>query len=153
MVIGALVVIGAGIGIGAQVVGRQKAKRAASSRKREQKKEEEENVRYILQVSADHVTVTPDSPALLRVTTWKIVGESPPVPAPETTITITVPPGSEGLSVSPSTGAGSVESGISISSPVEKSPVLLTVTAAVGTSSVSTQVRVEIPREYIMEFF
>lgn len=152
VLIGALVVIGAGIGIGAQVLGRQKAKRAAPRGKKEQK-EDKEKVRYILQLSSDHVTVTPDSPALLRITTWKVIGENPPVPAPEATITLTVPPGTEGLSVSPASGAGFIETRIYLSSPIGKSPVFLTVSASVGKSSESTQVRVEIPKEYIMEFF
>jgi hypothetical protein len=97
--------------------------------------------------------VTPDARASLTVTTWKIVGDNPPVPAPEAAITLTVPPGNGGLSVAPAAGQGSLTATLSLAAPVERSPVLLTVTAAVGKSAESAQVRVDIPQEYIMEFF
>ena len=81
------------------------------------------------------------------------MGTSPPAPAPEAAITLTVPAGNEGLSVQPASGTGSVEASVALVSQVAKSPVLITVTATAGKSSVTAQVTVEIPAEYLMEFF
>jgi UDP-N-acetylmuramoylalanine-D-glutamate ligase len=46
-----------------------------------------------------------------------------------------------------------VEASVALVSQVAKSPVLITVTATAGKSSVTAQVTVEIPAEYLMEFF
>jgi len=151
VIIGAIAVIGGGLAIGAKKLAGGKGKQPSGEKKKEKK--EQEKVRYILQLSADRVTVTPAAPAHLTVTAWKIVGTSPPAPAPEASITLTVPAGNEGLSVQPASGTGSVEAGIALVSQVAKSPVLITVTASAGKSSVSAQVTVEIPAEYLMEFF
>jgi hypothetical protein len=123
------------------------------TREKKKKEKEPEKVRYILQLSKDRVTITPEATAHLKVTAWKIVGENPPAPAPEAGITLTLPAGNEGLSIQPASGTGSVETSIALVSQVSKSPVSITVTASAGKSSVSAQVTVEIPAEYLMEFF
>ena len=147
VIIGVLVVLGGGLALGIKKFSTHKVS------EKEEEKNEKEQTRYILQLSTDHVTVTPDSPARLNVTAWKIVGSRSPAPAPEAAITLTVAAGNEGLSVSPSSGTGSVQVTISLVSQVAKSPVLVTVTASAGKSSVSSQVVVDIPAEYLMEFF
>ncbi|HPA07893.1 MAG: hypothetical protein KA094_01430 [Methanoregulaceae archaeon] len=152
VIIGAIAVIGGGLAIGAKKLAGGKGEKDTREKKKKEKKEPEK-VRYILQLSTDRVTVTPDSAASLKVTAWKIVGTSPPAPAPEAAITLTVPAGNEGLSVQPASGTGSVEASVALVSQVAKSPVLITVTASAGKSSVSAQVTVEIPAEYLMEFF
>lgn len=148
VIIGAIAIIGGGLAIGAKKLG-SKGKPTSDDKK----KKEKEKVRYILQLSTDHVTVTPEATAHLKVTAWKIAGESPPAPAPEAAITLTLPAGNEGLSIQPASGTGSVETSVALVSQVAKSPVMITVTASAGKSSVSAQVTVEIPAEYLMEFF
>jgi hypothetical protein len=148
VIIGAIAVIGGGLAIGAKKLG-SKGKPTSDDKK----KKEKEKVRYILQISTERLTVTPDASAHLKVTAWKIVGENPPAPAPEATITLKVPAGNEGLSIQPASGTGSVEASVALVSQVSKSPVMITVTATAGKSSVSAQVTVEIPAEYLMEFF
>jgi hypothetical protein len=150
VIIGAIAIIGGGLAIGAKKLAGGKKEKPSEEKK---KKKEPEKVRYILQLSADHLTVTPDSAAPLKVTAWKIVGERPPAPAPEAAITLTIPAGNEGLSLRPASGAGSVEASIALISQVAQSPVPITVTASAGKSSVTSQVMVEIPAEYVMEFF
>jgi hypothetical protein len=151
VIIGAIAVIGGGLAIGAKKLAGGKGKPDSGDKKKKEK--EPEKVRYILQLSTDHLTITPEAPAHLKVTAWKIVGENPPAPAPEAGITLTVPAGNEGLLVQPVSGNGSVETSVALVSQIAKSPVLITVTASAGKSSVSAQVTVEIPAEYLMEFF
>jgi len=151
VIIGAIAVIGGGLAIGARKLAGGKGEKDTGEKKKKEK--EPGKVRYILQLSNDRVTVTPDSNARLKVTAWKIVGENPPAPAPEAAISLTIPAGSEGLSVQPASGTGSMETSIALVSQVAKSPVPITVTATAGKSSVTAQVTVEIPAEYLMEFF
>ncbi|HUU75691.1 MAG TPA: hypothetical protein VMW63_06330 [Methanoregulaceae archaeon] len=154
VIVGALVIIGGGLAVGAKVLGKSKEKgtEPVTPGKKKEKKEKEQ-VRYILQLSADHLTVTKDAPAHLTVTAWKISGNTPPAPAPEAALTLTVPADDKGLSVQPASGNGSVTSGVSLVSQVSKNPVTITVTASAGKSSVSAQVTVEIPADYVIEFF
>jgi hypothetical protein len=150
VIIGAGALIGAGLVLGAKKLG-AKGKPAPDDKKKEER--EEEKVRYILQLSTDHLTVTPETAARLKVTAWKVVGTRPPAPAPEAAIALSVPAGNEGLSVRPASGTGSVEAVVALTSAVSTSPVVITVTASVGKSAESAPVTVEIPAEYLMEFF
>ena len=151
VIIGAIAVIGGGLAIGAKKLAGGKGEKTSGEKKKKEK--EPEKVRYILQLSSDRLTVTPDSTGHLKVTAWKIVGESPLAPAPEAALTLTVPAGNDALSVRPNSGTGSVDAIVALVDQVAKSPVPITVTAAAGKSSVSSQVMVEIPHEYLMEFF
>jgi len=147
VIIGMLVILVGGLALGTKKFGKQKNSEKIDERNKK------EQIRYILQLSTDRVTVTPDSPAKLEVTAWKVVDSRPPVPAPEAAITLAITAGNEGLSVTPTSGTGSVQATITLLSQVSKSPVLVTVTASAKNSSVSSQVTVEIPAEYLMEFF
>lgn len=150
VIIGAAAIIGAGAVIGAKKLG---AKGKTIPEKKKKEENGEEKVRYILQLSSDHLTVTPDTPASLKVTAWKVIGTRPPAPAPEAAITLAAPAGGGGLSIQPASGTGSVEVVIALANGVRTSPVIITVTAAVGKSAESAPVTVDIPAEYLMEFF
>jgi hypothetical protein len=153
VIVGALAVLGAAGFAGAKLLGGKKKTAAAGKPEEKKKKKEQEKVRYILQLSTDRLTVTADATAHLTVTAWKIIGDTPSAPAPEAAITLTIPPEDRGLSVQPPSGQGTVEASVSLVSQVSRNPVTITVTASAGKSSISSTVTVEIPADYVMEFF
>lgn len=71
---------------------------------------------------------------------------------PEAALILMVPD-DEGLSIQPESGNRSVDAAFSLISRVSKNPVIINAKAMVGRRSVSAWVTVEIPNDYLMEFF
>jgi hypothetical protein len=148
LVIGAIGAIGVGAVVGAKLLGGKKpapVTRETTGQKEEKKKEKkkEESVTYILQLSANKLSVTAEQSASLTVTVWKKVGENPPVPEPGAVVTVENPANS-GLSVSPSSGNSPLQSEVVLAGETKEPTVTLGITATAGGSIKKAEVTVTI---------
>jgi hypothetical protein len=156
LVIGAIGAIGVGAVAGAKLlVGKKPAPvTGETARKKEDKKKEkkkDESVTYILQLSANKLSVMTDQSASLTVTVWKKVGESPPVPEPGAFVTIENSPTS-GLSVAPSSGNSPLQSRIALAGEPKEATATLGITATAGGSIKKAEVTVDISGKTRIEF-
>jgi|GEM_PF-1668789 len=157
LVIAAIGVLGVGAVIGAKLLGGKKpapvtpgtASEGGEKEKKEKKKEEP--VTYILQLSANHVSVTPDEPASLTVAVWKKVGDRPPVPEPGAVVTVENPADS-GLSVTPSTGNSPLQAEIALAGEMKRPSVQLGITATAGGTMRKAEVTVDVSSKTRIEF-
>ena len=136
LVIGAIGVLGVGAVIGAKLLGGKKPApvtpgTAGQKDEKEKEKKKEESVTYILQLSANDVSVTPDEPVSLSVAIWKKVGDSPPVPEPGAVVTVENPADS-GLLVTPLTGNSPLKAEIALAGEMKRPSVILGITATAG---------------------
>jgi hypothetical protein len=156
LVIGVIGVLGVGVVVGAKLLGGKKpdpVTPGTAGQKEEKKKEKkkEESVTYILQLSANHVSVTPDESASLTIAVWKKVGDSPPVPEPGAFVTLENPADS-GLSVTPSKGNSPLQAEIALAGEMKRPSVTLGITATAGGTTKKAEVTVDVSSKTRIEF-
>jgi len=151
IVVGTLGVLGAGAIAGAKILGGKKTAPATDDKGSEKEKKKKEPVTYILQLSANHLSVSSEEPASLSVTVWKKTGDKPPAPASDAVVTISNPPGS-GLSVTPFTGNSPLRAEIAQTGDAKKPSVVLGITASAGGTTKKAEVTVDVSGRTKIEF-
>jgi hypothetical protein len=116
-------------------------------------KKQQEEVRYILQMSTDTVRVGAGTPAEVRIAAWKQAGSSPPVPAPEATIWLVLPPSVPELTVVPMRGSGSITPRLSVTKPPSAKTATVAVHASAGTQEFVATLVVEFDDDARIVFY
>jgi len=101
-----------------------------------------------LGVNKNSLEVKPRQQVPLYIQVWRIPPDGIPVPAPEATIQVWVPPSPAGLVVSPGAGQGRLECVFSIPKPTLCADLLATVTASAAGTTARAQVKVSITPVY-----
>jgi len=136
-----------------------KAVKGKPEQKGPKKKAQPSPIRYILQLSTNKVRIMPGNPVGVTITAWKVVGDSPPVPAPEASIEFLPPHDMPELQITPIRGSGSLESMFSVrketGEAAAKGPrtAKVTVTAAADKTSTRAEIEVELTGVYSIEFY
>jgi len=151
VVVGVIGVLGAGAVAGAKILGGKKPATEAPGKGSEKEKKKKEPVTYILQLSANHLSVTSEQPASLSVAVWKKEGDKPPLPEPGAVVTVTNPPGS-GLSVTPSTGNSPLQAVVAQAGDEKEPSVVLGITASAGGTTKKAEVTVDVSSRTKIEF-
>ena len=119
---------------------------------RPKKKGEQPPEQYILQLSKDTLKVSLKESDSFTASVWKVTEELGLVPVPTATIQVTPPTGIPGLTVTPSTGQGSLTPVVSLSRSPGKATASIAVTASDRGGSVSAKVTVTFEEETAIEF-
>ncbi|MCU0272231.1 MAG: hypothetical protein MUE34_03270 [Acidimicrobiales bacterium] len=107
--------------------------------------------RYVLQVSTDTLTVTPEQPAGLQVQVWRVGPSGATMPAPDA---VTQLIGSPGISVHPATGGAAVGATVTVAEgAVGSGDDTIDVSATAGGGTMHATVRVDRSGAYELELY
>jgi hypothetical protein len=106
--------------------------------------EEEQVTHYVVQVSSESVTVTPEQGATLAIKAWKSVNGAPWTAAPEVQIQLTLSPATPDVYVSPQQGAGEMHVEITTDEAAVAGLRMLTIVGTAPQSRTSAQVQVDV---------
>ncbi len=152
VVIGAIGALGVAAVAGAKLLGGKKSTPSEKTGEKEKKeKKKGESVTYILQLSADHLSVSAEQSASLTITVWKKEGDSPPTPEPGAVVTVMNPAGS-GLSVTPSAGNSPLQAEVALAGEPKEPTAILGITATAGGTTKKAEVTVDVSSKTRIEF-
>jgi len=152
--IAAVAAMAAAIALAAAAAKANAKKKKPEDEKPDKEKKKKKQQQYILQLSVGEIRLTPDKPAKLTVTAWRVDSETGGYErAPEAALTITVNPAVKGLSASPLTGSGQIVCDLSLEDRPDVNDASLHITASAEGSSTSADVKLELETAVEMEFF
>ncbi|MGV8118389.1 MAG: hypothetical protein AB2L14_01370 [Candidatus Xenobiia bacterium LiM19] len=148
----AVAAIAAALALAAAAAKAKKKKPDDGKPDREKKKKKQQQ--YILQLSVGEIRLTPDKPAKLTVTAWKVDSDTGSYArAPEAALAITVNPAVKSLNASPLSGNGQIICDLSLTDMPDASEASLHITSSAGGSSTAADVRLTLETAVEMEFF
>lgn len=106
----------------------------------------------VIQVNPGDIEVSSGSPALVRITAWRVVGDAAPVQAPDVPLSIHAPAAS-GLRLTPPSGVGDIIVTVELVSDPAETLVVLTASGAAKGRTVTAQVTVHIEVGYDLELY
>ena len=154
-----IVIVGGLAAVAAAAAIIAKSVKGKPEQKGPKKKAQPSPIRYILQLNTNKVRIMPGNPVGVTITAWKVVGDSPPVPAPEASIEFLPPHDMPELQITPIRGFGSLESIFSVRKGTGEAAVKgprtakVTVSAAADKTSTRAEIEVELTGVYSIEFY
>lgn len=106
--------------------------------------EEQQTTHYVVQVSSQSVTVTPEQGGSLAIKAWKSVNGAPWAPAPEVQIQLALNPNTPDVQVSPQRGTGEMRVDITADETAVAGLRTLTIVGTAPQSRTSAQVQVDV---------
>lgn len=106
--------------------------------------DEQPTIHYVVQVSSQSVTVTPEQSGALAIKAWKSVDGAPWTPAPEVQIGLSISPDSPDLQLSPRTGTGQMQVSLTVDEMAMAGMRTLTITGTAPAARTSAQVQVDV---------
>ncbi len=106
----------------------------------------------VIQVNPGDIDVSTDSPALVRITAWRVVGDAAPVQAPDVPLSIQAP-GASGLRLTPPSGAGDITVTVELVGDPAENVVVLTASGTAKGTTATAQVTVHIEAGYDLELY
>jgi hypothetical protein len=138
----------------AAAAAKAKKKKEPDDGKPDKEKKKKKQQQYILQLSVGEIRLTPDKPAKLTVTAWRVDTDTGSYArAPEAALSIAVNPDVKGLTASPLSGNGQIICDLSLTDTPDASEASLHITASAAGSSTSAEVKLALETALEMEFF
>ena len=106
--------------------------------------DEQPTIHYVVQVSSQSVTVTPEQSGTLAIKAWKSVDGAPWTPAPEVRIALSMSPDSTDLQLSPRNGTGEMQVTLTAEETATAGMRTLTITGTAPAARTSAQVQVDV---------
>ena len=106
--------------------------------------DEQPTIHYVVQVSSQSVTVTPEQSGALAIKAWKSVDGAPWTPAPEVRIGLSMSPDALDLRISPRTGTGQMQVSVTADEMAMAGIRTLTIVGTAPAARTSAQVQVDV---------
>jgi hypothetical protein len=117
---------------------------------RPKKEKEPPRTKYVLQLSKNEVTISPDKKDSFLAKAWIVDETGRYAPVPSASITLSCPVG--GISVSPQSGLGEVRVTVSVTKPLTVQTAVIIVQGQAGGTGISGRVNVKIESELMVGF-